>query len=180
MTATPAPDSSLPGCGIWEGLGDTPLRATIDMRPTPTRWWAEIGLTFLACALILAGLVLLAGASASVGHRIGAGLLGAAVLVLCGVDLTVLAGDQADNLAVRGDLSGTPLFLAGLVTVPLLPMGLMAVALIAVAAFRGSLSPRHPASPGWPAGLRQGAHSDSPQWTVVNQTRSGKGSPRRR
>lgn len=180
MTATPAQDTSLPGCGVWEGLGDTPLRATIDMRPTPTPWWAEIGLTFVACALILAGLVVLAGASARVVRRIGAGILGAAVLVLCVVDLTVFAGDQADNLAVRGDLSGTPLFLAGLVSLPLLPMGLTAIALIVVAAFRGSLSPRRPAGPGWPAGFRQGAPSDSPQWTVANQTRSGTGSPRRR
>jgi hypothetical protein len=132
LTATPAPDDGTPSCVILQGIR-TGARVTVEMHPSAVGWWTNMGLLVVVFTGILAAVALLVGTPVTTRRRIVAGSLGGVALAACVVAFADLSAGAADNLGVLGQLSGTPLFVAGLAGLLFMPgvVGSIAVILMA-------------------------------------------------
>jgi hypothetical protein len=131
-------------CVNWAEMppGSAP-RIMVAMRPSPIRWWGEIGLALLTvAALLTAFLVLVVSQTLSLGRRVAAVAFAVLALIAGVIGIGTGAAAQGDNLGVQGQLSGLPLTVATWAPLVVLPLTLAAVVLPAV-----SLVSRRPPRP---------------------------------
>jgi hypothetical protein len=135
LRSTPPADSRAGRCGTWTRVRATAPRVTLDMRPSPNRWWAEMALIVLALAATVIAWTWLRRPLNTIRARWAVASVGVAGLMCGVVSIATAAGTQVDNLGVAGLLSGTSLQLAGFVGYLVLPLAIasMVAAIVAIA-----------------------------------------------
>jgi|GEM_PF-6138893 len=132
---------------LWTDLRADAPRLTIEMRPSPVRWWVGMGVLVLAYASTVAAFVLCVDSRRTTRRRrVLARLLGGLALALVVSDIAGAGATLGDNLGVAGQLSGVPLLLANLAGLLALPLGVVSFG-VTVAALRRGPSRPAPAMP---------------------------------
>ncbi|MFI0407598.1 hypothetical protein [Actinomadura sp. 3N508] len=140
VPSTVETDGTQTGRRTWRlhAAGPPPPVVTVEMRPSPVRWFALLTLPVLGAAGVALGFF--------VRRRIFA-LPAAGVAVAAALAALVLpAARQGDNLGVAGLLGGTALELATIAPLAAVPLGLPAAMLLAAVAARGLTRPGAPAA----------------------------------
>lgn len=143
IEASPEPDSREGRCAHWDNLGTRALIARMTMHPSPAKFWGEVrwlSLVFLVDAAAL--LLVLRKAAWTTRRKVTLTLLGAVALGICAIAVSSVKTVQADNLGVRGQLSGPLLTLAQGMPALVLPLGGAAVVLMVLAWRTGRLRRR--------------------------------------
>ncbi|TDB79964.1 hypothetical protein E1264_34745 [Actinomadura sp. KC216] len=139
VPSTVETDGTPTGRRTWRlrAAGRPPV-VSVEMRPSPARWFALLVLPVLGAAGV--------GLGFFVRRRIFA-LPAAGVAVAAALAAVVLpTGRQGDNLGVAGLLGGTELEVATVAPLAAVPLGLPAAMLLAAVAARGLARPGVPAA----------------------------------
>jgi hypothetical protein len=129
IQASPEPDSG-GRCVFWADIALPGPTLRMTMHPSPASFWREVVWLSLAALFDAAGLLLLLRKTAwTTRRRAAIAFFGATSMALCIVGVSSAETVQADNLGVRGELSGILLKLGQAAPALVLPLGIAAVAL---------------------------------------------------